>query len=494
LSHLSALRDSELLYERGMYPDSSYIFKHALTQEVAYNSLLSKKRQQTHGKIGHAIEEVYSDRLEEYGELLAHHYVRSEDKDKAVEYLDLANQKAIKAATWEDAKAYFDQALSLLDTMPDSTANRERRISLLINQAYVFTFVLQAAQYHELLKRYAPLVEEMGKTEYLGPFRACMAIADFWLGRLDRAVELADEALNLCRGAGFGETPEVAYNTLVLSHFHKGDFELVISLKDDGLREMQQGPQGTSPVWILVAASWSLWFLGRWDDAVRQAEEALRFAEKYSDPDQISAATWALSGSYCAKGDVDRAIHYGEIAVEGISAPYSKALAQMPLGWALCRAGRTSRGLDLMTLLFQTPKSDRVHTYECFAGAWLAEGYLLAGEYEKARETSERIIELATRIGAKPWLAWCHRTLGEVALKTEENQAASSFEKAISLFREMKAENEMAAAYSGMGRYHKEQRNVQEAREYLTKALEIFERLGHLIEPDKVREELAELP
>jgi len=419
--------------------------------------------------------------------------VRTENKNKAVEYLDLSNQKAIKAATREDAKAYFDQALRLLDTMPDSTANRKRIISLLINQVYVFWFDVQATLYPELLKRYAHLAEEIGKPEYLGPFRACMAMTESWLGRLDRAIELADEAINLCKGAGFGETTGEAYNSLVLSHFHKGDFELAISLKNDFLREMEQGPEVSSLLFILCISSWSLWFLGRWDDAVRQAEEALRFAEKYSDPDQISAATWALSGSYCAKGDVDRAIHYGEIAVEGISAPYSKGFAQVALGWALCRAGKTSRGLDLMIPLFQMSKSDRFHLYECYAGAWLAEGYLLAGEYEKARDTSERNIELATRIGAKPWLAWCHRILGEVALKTEANQAASNFGRAISIFQEIKAENELALAYSGMGRFHKQQGNTEQAREYLTKALEIFERLGTLIEPDKVREELADL-
>jgi tetratricopeptide (TPR) repeat protein len=77
-----------------------------------------------------------------------------------------------------------------------------------------------------------------------------------------------------------------------------------------------------------------------------------------------------------------------------------------------------------------------------------------------------------------------------------ENPAESRthFEKAISIFQEIKAENELALAYSGMGRYHKQEGNTEQAREYLTKALEGFERLGTLIEPDKVRKELAELP
>jgi tetratricopeptide (TPR) repeat protein len=82
----------------------------------------------------------------------------------------------------------------------------------------------------------------------------------------------------------------------------------------------------------------------------------------------------------------------------------------------------------------------------------------------------------------------------EIALKNNPPQAAPHFEKSIAILREIKAENELALAYAGYGRLHKQQGKVGQAREYLTKALEIFERLGTLIEPDKVSEELAELP
>ncbi len=79
LSHLSVLKDSELLYERGIYPESTYIFKHALTQEVAYNSLLKKRRKEVHKKIGINMESLYSERLEEYCELLGYHCLEGED-------------------------------------------------------------------------------------------------------------------------------------------------------------------------------------------------------------------------------------------------------------------------------------------------------------------------------------------------------------------------------------------------------------------------------
>ncbi|NIO03057.1 MAG: guanylate cyclase, partial [Proteobacteria bacterium] len=132
------------LYERGIYPQSTYLFKHALTQEVAYNSLLLKRRKEIHEEIGEAIEALYPDRLEEHYELLAYHYASSANTDKAVEYLDLANQKAAKLNAMEEAKAYFDEAMALLDALPETKENRQRRISLLVNQGIVFFLLLRS--------------------------------------------------------------------------------------------------------------------------------------------------------------------------------------------------------------------------------------------------------------------------------------------------------------------------------------------------------------
>ena len=123
----------------------------------------------------------------------------------------------------------------------------------------------------------------------------------------------------------------------------------------------------------------------------------------------------------------------------------------------------------------------------------LGEGYWLAGENDKAKQTLEEGLEIADRCGARYYSAFAQRILGEIALKTNPAQAVPHFEKSIAVFREIKAENELAMAYAGYGRLYKKQGEIAGAREYLTKALEIFERLGTLIEPDKVSEELAEL-
>ena len=126
----------------------------------------------------------------------------------------------------------------------------------------------------------------------------------------------------------------------------------------------------------------------------------------------------------------------------------------------------------------------------CFLGA----GYWLAGEEDKARQTLEALLKIAGPCGARYYIGWAQRVLGEIALKANTAQALEHFEKSIAVLQEIKAENELALAYAGYGRLQKQQGQFAQARDLLRRALEIFERLGTLIEPGKIRKELAELP
>ena len=118
LSYLSVLKDSELLYERGIYPESTYIFKHALTREVVYDSILTKKRKKLHEEIGNAIEELYADRIEEQYELLAYHYGLAENWEKAVHFGRLAAEKAHKLSQFQQAVTLYEQSLRVAPETP----------------------------------------------------------------------------------------------------------------------------------------------------------------------------------------------------------------------------------------------------------------------------------------------------------------------------------------------------------------------------------------
>ena len=123
LSHLQA---AEFLYETRLFPEHAYTFKHALTQQVAYETLLQERRRTLHARIVGAIEALYGDRLTEYVEQLAHHAVRGEVREKAAYYLRQAGNKAAARSALPDARAWFEQALGVLAALPESRPCRSR--------------------------------------------------------------------------------------------------------------------------------------------------------------------------------------------------------------------------------------------------------------------------------------------------------------------------------------------------------------------------------
>jgi tetratricopeptide (TPR) repeat protein len=498
LSQLSVLKDSELLFERGIYPQSTYIFKHALTQEVAYevayNSLLLKRRKEIHEEIGRAIEALYPDRLEEHCELLPYHYARSAKTDKAVEYLELANQKAAKLNAMEEAKAYFDEAMVHLDTLPETEENRQRRISLLVNQTEVFLQLFKIPEYYDLLTRYEPMARGLGNQALLGALYSRMGNCDFGFGHFDQGIKTLTKAAELCEAAENAEDAGYAYAWLGWNHLYRGHYDRVLALKEDLLRTMEQRFNLRWYVRALCTASRAYVCLGRWDEAVEEAQKALKVAEESSDNSLVVFAAWTLSLAYTWRGDLGRGVEYGELALQKAVTPADKAWAQRGLGWALCRAGETNRGVELLASLVPIFRASRYKPAEIPHTCTLGEGYWLAKEDDKARQTLEEGLEMAECCGARYYVGFAQRLLGEIALKINPAHAVPHFKKSFAVLRKIKAENELALAYAGYGRLHKQQGDTAQAREYLTKALKIFERLGTLIEPDKVRKELAELP
>jgi class 3 adenylate cyclase len=130
LSRLSVLKDAELLYERGIFPQSTCIFKHALTREVVYDSILTKKKKRLHEEIGQAIEDIYFERLEEFYEDLAYHYQRSDNVEKAVEYLTLAAKKEAYKFASEEAMIFSEEALKILDNLPVTEETQKMRMNI----------------------------------------------------------------------------------------------------------------------------------------------------------------------------------------------------------------------------------------------------------------------------------------------------------------------------------------------------------------------------
>jgi tetratricopeptide (TPR) repeat protein len=304
---------------------------------------------------------------------------------------------------------------------------------------------------------------------------------------LGKAAELAEVSGNV-EEAGY------AYVFRAFSHFDRGDYDRVLALKEDVLRTMEHQFNLRFHTYALSLASRAHACLGRWDEAVEEGQKALSVAEEFSDNSLISWSASNLSISYTLRGDLARAVECGELAAEKAPTPVDKAFAQRSLGWAWCRSGETTRGIEFLTTVLPILRAGRFIPTEIPLMCFLGEGYWMAGEKDKARQTLEKGLEMAERYGARYELGFAHRLLGEISLKNNPAEAAPRFEKSIAIFQEIKAENELAMAYAGYGRLHKKQGEITRAREYLAKAMEIFERLATPIEPNKVREVLAKLP
>jgi class 3 adenylate cyclase/tetratricopeptide (TPR) repeat protein len=179
LTHLSVLKDSELVYERGIYPQSIYIFKHAFTQAVAYETLLLKRRKVLHGLVGKAIEELYQERIEEHVDLLYHHFYLAENWPKAVAYGRQAANRAYRLSQFHEAVTLLEQAQTCLLRLPEDRPRQETLIALRLEMS----FPLQT------------------------------------LGALDRALQNCQEAESIARGLGSPVTLGKIFHQYGLTHF-----------------------------------------------------------------------------------------------------------------------------------------------------------------------------------------------------------------------------------------------------------------------------------
>ena len=498
-SNLLNLQGLEFIYEKSLFPELEYIFKHALTQEVAYNSLLQKKRQQIHETIGQAIESLYSERLEEFYEVLAFHYARSDNKEKALEYIDLAGQKAAELSAMEEAMAYFEKAMHLLDEQPNDELNKKRRISIIISQFPTFLLLLRRPEYYELMVRYKPTVVELNDPKLLGEFYGNLGGCEWWFGHLRQSVQTLTEAIRLCKGVDDAGSASHATMTLQWCYLWLGDFESAIALKEDVLSMSEKIFNYSTYVWSLTATSMAYSQMGQWNNAIEDGERGLEVAEEYSNNSFTSFAAFALALANSLKNNHSQALNYAEMAVQKAPTIGDKVFSQSGLSWALCRSGEVLKGIEIGNELVPMYQAVGFLPGEIWQTLILGEGLFLNKEYEKATQTIKHAFELAKQCEMKYFIGWACRLLGEIALKTNSTQADEPlanpyFKEGTTIFQEIKAENELALVYVDCGRVCRKQGKIDQAREYLLKALAIFERLGTPRESGKVREILAELP
>ena len=260
LAHLQAV---EFLYQTSLFPDLEYTFKHALTHEVTYGSLLQERRRELHTRLVDAIETLHPDRLGEHIERLAHHALRGELREKAVSYLRQAGLKAAARSALPEARGWFEQALGVLEAQPGARLHWSRASRYRLELRPILAQLSEVQMTLERLREAEALAERLNDDRRRGRVCAFMTNSHSLLGELDEARASGTRALAIARGRlGDLELRILATTYLEQVHYFRGEYERVVDLATDNLATLPADrvtriPEGTHRHTSTTATGWS---------------------------------------------------------------------------------------------------------------------------------------------------------------------------------------------------------------------------------------------
>jgi class 3 adenylate cyclase/DNA-binding SARP family transcriptional activator/tetratricopeptide (TPR) repeat protein len=495
LPALDELKRREFLHEKHGGTERTFVFKHALTRDVAYDGLLDERRRSLHARAGAAVERSYADRLHEKYELLAFHYSRSSERERAAEYLELANRKASAQHAMEEALGYFYEALSILEDLPDSENNRRRRLTLVLDQTDGFHYLHRHEEYYELLLRHKQLALELSDSGLLGAFYERLSHRQMVFGEFAQGRETARQAFELCERSGNHRHAALACETLQWAQMLLGEYGRAHRYAKRTLEHLAVSFEPMAYMYTKSGAALTYMMAGRWEAALREVDEAVATGTERSDAGIVSFCN-AIGALVCLeKRDWATAIDYGNAAKETAPTVYFRGFAFAFAGSALCHTGAAGEGLPVLEQIVPTAKAARHELAWTFLAPRLADAYMTAGDYARAQQTLLEIHAKAASRRAGFFLGASGRCLGEVALaQADPEEAVRRLEPAIETLRASGSENELGLALGALGRAKRLMGHDIEAMASAQEALAILDRLGTLEEPDRLRHEFAAEP
>jgi class 3 adenylate cyclase/predicted ATPase len=480
-SHLLKLQGLEFIYEKSLFPELEYLFKHALTQEVAYQSLLLKRRREIHEKIGAAIEQLYAERLEEFFEVLGYHFEKAGVSDKAVRYFHLAGQRAVQLSANEEAIGYFSRALELLQSLPGSRERDEQELALQLALCAPLRNARGWAvpEVGRACARALELARQVGETPQT--VAALGSLHAYHMTRGDHriALELAEQFLHLAQPDDPIQMMR-AHRAMGMSLFYAGEFdqarihleqvmELYESQEHRSLAFLQGLDFGVIP---LALDAWDLWISGYPDQGLKRIQEMMALARELDLPFPLAHACGCSATFHWLRREPERVQQYAKEhlprSIEG-GFQLLKAAAIIELGWAQARQGEVENGIARMGQGLDAWRSRSMYFWSSFYLAGQAETYGILG---KTREGLDAVGE-ALDIIQKTEERWCeaevHRIQGELLqLSGRPSEAEASFRQAIEVAHHQEAKSWELRATLSLSRLLQKQGRSPEARQLLS--------------------------
>jgi tetratricopeptide (TPR) repeat protein len=482
---LTHLQDAEFLYEARLFPELAYTFKHALTQEVAYGSLLQERRRMLHARIVEALEVLAGDRVVEQIERLVHHAVRGEVWDKALAYCRQAGEKALTRSAHREAVGYFQQALSVLPHLPETRDTREQAIDL---RLALRTALFPSGDFWSILAylhEAETLAAALDDPHRLGQVSVFLSV-HFYFGRAyDQAIVAGQSALALTTASGQGVLHALANQYLGLAYHAQGDYRRAIDCLRQTVAALD-GPQsrerfGQVNLPAVLSRTWLAWChaeLGMFAEGSALGEEGLRIAEAVDHPLSLVIASWGLGLLALRQGDLPRALSLLERAMDLCqSADLSRFFPWMVLGVAYILGGRVTDAVPLLTQAIEQRSAMEMRIMQVLRRLSLGEAQMLVGRLEDAHALTERTLALIRTQKERGHQAYALRLLGEIAARHDPphvEQAEAHYHEALVLAEELGMRPLVAHCHHGLGTLYGHVGRAQQARAALGTAIALY--------------------
>ncbi|HEY0510329.1 MAG TPA: adenylate/guanylate cyclase domain-containing protein [Thermoanaerobaculia bacterium] len=418
---LEDLKRWEFLYEAPAMEPPLYFFKHALTQEAVYQSLLTGRRQALHLAAGLALESFHADRLEDIYDSLAVHFPKSGDAPRAVHYLSLFAARAAGAYAHAEAAKALREALVHAERLP--AGERDRKVLELILQ--LADSLLPLARFPETLElflRHREAVDRAADPGLAGRYFFWLAHTYSYLGNQAEAAAAAERAIEAARLCGDQATEGKAFYVLSRDGFWSGQFSRGIecSLKAVSLLEGSEDRWWQGQAWWV--AGFNHYALGRFEQALEAMCRVHAIWKALADP--RLDASWSTGYFYASLGDWERGIEECQGGLERAQDPLNTSAALGFLGYAYLEKRDLPQAVEALEDSVRRMEQAGMQQLLGWFAAFLAEAYLYAGRLDAAGELARRALAATTAVEFGYGSGLARRALGRVARAQGDPAAA----------------------------------------------------------------------
>jgi len=484
------LQEAGFLYQTQLFPDMEYTFKHALTHEVTYGSLLQDRRCELHAQIVTAIERLHADRLSEHVERLAHHAQRGHLWAQAVRYGRQAGTRALDRSAAREALAHFEQARDALRELPECQERTEQLIDLCFDQRSALFSLGDFAQLGEVVNEARVLAQRLGDQRRLGWAFGYLAILYNLLGEHARAIEAGESARVIGEKVDDLGLRVVANYYLGLALWYAGDPRragdatlMAIALVKHAPGGERFGMAGLPAVLARWASAVVLADLGEFDEAIAIGGEGLRIADRAGHAYSEVWARFGLGYAHLLQGEFAAAISVlepGLASCRGMEIRVALPFVAASLGSAYLGSGRSAAAVLLLEEAVEAFTATRMLGFRSLFLPFLAEAYLVLGRTAEAREQAEQAVALARSHPLRGWEAWSLKQLGRIHAHelAGAEQAADTYQHALALATDLGLQPLVAHCHFGLGEVYVQTSKREEAREHFMRATTMYGQMG----------------